>query len=38
MPVVVRTRDYDPALYAALGAGDDTKERARKGAETLYGK
>jgi DNA helicase HerA-like ATPase len=38
MPVVVRTRDYDPALYAALGAGGDTKERARKGAETLYGK
>ena len=38
MPVVVRTRDYDPALYAALGAGGDTKDRARKGAETLYGK
>jgi len=38
MPVVVRTRDYDPALYAALGAAGDTKDRARKGAETLYGK
>jgi DNA helicase HerA-like ATPase len=37
MPVVIRTRDYDPALYAALGAGDDAKARARKGAAALYG-
>jgi uncharacterized protein len=38
MPVVVRTRDYDPEFYSALGAGDgDSKARARKGAATLYG-
>jgi len=38
MPVVVRTRNYDPEFYSALGAGDgDSKARARKGAATLYG-
>ncbi|HSB90898.1 MAG TPA: ATP-binding protein [Anaerolineales bacterium] len=37
MPVVIRARDYDPVLYAALGASGDTKSRAKKGAETLYG-
>ncbi|HET7011007.1 MAG TPA: ATP-binding protein [Anaerolineales bacterium] len=38
MPVVVRTRNYDPEFYSALGAGDgDTKGRARKAAATLYG-
>jgi len=37
MPVVVRARDYDSALYAALGASGDVKERAKKGAAALYG-
>ena len=39
MPVVVRTRDYDEALYAELGSveGEARQARARKGKETLFG-
>jgi DNA helicase HerA-like ATPase len=39
MPVVVRTRDYDPAFYAAIGAAEDATlhERARRGKEALFG-
>lgn len=39
MPVVVRTRDYDQALYAALGVveGDARRQRARNGANSLFG-
>ncbi|HLB65066.1 MAG TPA: ATP-binding protein [Anaerolineales bacterium] len=39
MPVVVRTRDYDPAFYAAIGVaeGQAIQERARRGKETLFG-
>jgi hypothetical protein len=39
MPVVVRSRDYDQAFYAAIGVADDEtlKERAQKGSATLYG-
>jgi DNA helicase HerA-like ATPase len=36
MPVVVRTRDYDQAFYAAV-EGEAHKERARKAKETLFG-
>jgi DNA helicase HerA-like ATPase len=39
MPVVIRSRDYDQAFYAAIGVPEDEtlKERAQKGSETLYG-
>jgi DNA helicase HerA-like ATPase len=40
MPVVIRVRDYDTALYAALGAAADEKEVQRRGAKAakdLYG-
>jgi DNA helicase HerA-like ATPase len=39
MPVVVRTRDYDETFYAAIGLteGDALKEKAKEGADTLYG-
>jgi DNA helicase HerA-like ATPase len=39
MPVVVRTRDYDQAFYAAVGVpeGEERKARAQRGAETLFG-
>jgi hypothetical protein len=39
MPVVVRTRDYDPAFYAAVGAaeGEALKERTRRNREALFG-
>jgi DNA helicase HerA-like ATPase len=39
MPVVVRTRDYDQELYAALGEASeqDRKKRAKSGSETLFG-
>ncbi len=40
MPVVIRARDYDPALYAALGAAADDREVQRRGAKAardLYG-
>jgi len=39
MPVVVRTRDYDETLYAALGSvgGEAQRARARQGKETLFG-
>jgi DNA helicase HerA-like ATPase len=39
MPVVVRSRDYDQAFYAAIGVAENEtlKERAQKGSETLYG-
>ena len=39
MPVVIRSRDYDQAFYAAIGVAEDEtlKERAKKGSETLYG-
>lgn len=39
MPVVVKTRDYDEALYAAVGHGDEAaaREKRRKDKEALYG-
>jgi hypothetical protein len=40
MPVVIRVRDYDTALYAALGAAGDEQELQRRGAKAardLYG-
>jgi DNA helicase HerA-like ATPase len=38
MPVVVRTRDYDQTLYAALGATEsEVRRRAKRGAEALFG-
>jgi DNA helicase HerA-like ATPase len=39
MPVVVRTRDYDPAFYAAIGLaeGEALQERARRDKQTLFG-
>jgi DNA helicase HerA-like ATPase len=39
MPVVVRTRDYDHSFYASLGVTEEEnlKERAQKGADTLFG-
>jgi DNA helicase HerA-like ATPase len=40
MPVVIRVRDYDTALYAALGAAADDRETQRRGAKAardLYG-
>lgn len=39
MPVVVRTRDYNDTFYAAIGLteGDMLKEKAKDGAETLFG-
>jgi len=40
MPVVIRVRDYDAALYAALGAAADDREVQRRGAKAardLYG-
>lgn len=39
MPVVVRTRDYDQAFYAALGfvEGAERAKRAKRGADALYG-
>jgi len=39
MPVVIRSRDYDQAFYASIGAPEEEtlKERAQKGSETLYG-
>jgi DNA helicase HerA-like ATPase len=38
MPVVVRTRDYDQSFYAAISeAGGPLEDRAKRGAETLFG-
>ena len=39
MPVVVRTRDYDQAFYAAVGApdGEALKKKAKAGSEALFG-
>jgi hypothetical protein len=40
MPVVIRVRDYDTTLYAALGAAADEQEVQRRGAKAardLYG-
>ncbi len=39
MPVVVKTRDYDEALYAAVGYGDEAarKEQRKKEKKALYG-
>jgi DNA helicase HerA-like ATPase len=39
MPVVVRTRDYDQAFYAAVGAPDDEalKAHADRERDTLFG-
>ena len=39
MPVVIRTRDYDETFYASLGnlEGEALKDRAQKGADTLFG-
>jgi len=40
MPVVIRVRDYDAGLYAALGAaadGGEVKRRGAKAARDLYG-
>jgi DNA helicase HerA-like ATPase len=39
MPVVVRTRDYDQAFYAAIGVveGEALKVRAAKGKQALFG-
>jgi DNA helicase HerA-like ATPase len=39
MPVVVRTRDYDHTFYASISVPEEEnlKERAQKGAETLFG-
>jgi len=39
MPVVVRTRDYDAAFYAAAGwvEGDELQARRERGSRSLYG-
>ncbi len=39
MPVVVKTRDYDEALYAAVGYGDEAtaREKRKKDKAALYG-
>lgn len=40
MPVVIQTRPYDEAFYAAMGAplkGRKLREEARKGSKALYG-
>jgi DNA helicase HerA-like ATPase len=39
MPVVVRTRDYDAAFYAAAGwvEGDELQARREHGSRSLYG-
>ena len=40
MPVVIRTRSYDEAFYAAMGAaleGKKLRRAARKGSRALYG-
>jgi hypothetical protein len=40
MPVVIRTRPYDEAFYAAMGAplkGKRLKEVAKQGSQSLYG-
>ena len=39
MPVVVKTREYGPELYQAVGfaEGDELKSKARKGREALFG-
>jgi DNA helicase HerA-like ATPase len=40
MPVVIRVRDYDASLYAALGAAADEQDVQRRGAKAardLYG-
>ncbi len=39
MPVVVRTRNYDSAFYAAAGwvQGDEFETRRAKGSQSLYG-
>jgi DNA helicase HerA-like ATPase len=39
MPVVVKTRDYDEALYAAVGfvEGKALKAKAEKGSKALFG-
>jgi DNA helicase HerA-like ATPase len=39
MPVVVRTRDYDEAFYAAAGfvEGDELQSRRARGSRSIYG-
>ncbi len=39
MPVVVKTRDYDEALYEAVGyvEGEALKAKRAKGSKALYG-
>jgi DNA helicase HerA-like ATPase len=39
MPVVVKTREYDEKLYAAVGyaEGEDLKEKRKKGSKALFG-
>jgi DNA helicase HerA-like ATPase len=39
MPVVIRTRDYDEELYAALGhaADDDSADKVQQAKEGLFG-
>jgi DNA helicase HerA-like ATPase len=40
MPVVIKTRPYDEAFYAAMGAplsGKKLKQAAKKGSKSLYG-
>ncbi len=37
MPVVVKTRDYDEALYAAVGGGEAGKETRKRDKKALYG-
>jgi hypothetical protein len=39
MPVVVKTREYDEALYAAVGYADEAtaRERRKKDKAALYG-
>jgi hypothetical protein len=39
MPVVVKTREYGPELYEAVGfvEGEQLSARARRGARALFG-
>jgi len=39
MPVVIKTREYDEKLYAAVGyaEGEELKEKRKKGSKALFG-